>query len=334
MRSLLSAAAIALAAPATALAATPVATYDVSPGHRLAGFALDLDRVVLAEDPVARGACPVVRFAQAPAPLRRLGTDAGPTCRSGGRFWVRPGVRAIGVALDRALWTLVRTGPRGRRSALAVKGSTSEPEVVLATVRRVGAGGPLLGPVIASDWLRLFGQATRGPSGTLAGRVISGNQNAIWDDRGPVLPVGLDPEEHIVVQGAKGEIAVFHAHGRRFGRVDGARARAASVWGERVVVLRSDAGLLDVRDLDGRLIRALIVKPGARPLLDLERRQALYLWGREVHVVDIATGEDRVVARAPRGAFLIDAQIEWGLVAYAYRGGPGGAGRVVVLRRT
>lgn len=123
MRSLLSAAAIALAAPATALAATPQSRRTTCRPGAGSPLALDLDRVVLAEDPVARGACPVVRFAQAPAPLRRLGTDAGPTCRSGGRFWVRPGVRAIGVALDRALWTLVPDRParapqRARREGL------------------------------------------------------------------------------------------------------------------------------------------------------------------------------------------------------------------------
>lgn len=143
---------------------------------------------------------------------------------------MRPGARALGVALDRLmLWTVVRATGTGR-AGLAVKGSAKEGEVVLGRVTgSTTARGPFLGPVVASDWLRLFAFYHRLPTGDLEGTVISGNAKSVWDDRGPMLPVGLDPFEHVVLLGAKGEIAMLYAHSRRhFGRVEGARARAAS----------------------------------------------------------------------------------------------------------
>ncbi|MEN3341099.1 MAG: hypothetical protein V7644_503 [Actinomycetota bacterium] len=306
-------------------------TFLPSPGHRIAGFAMDREWLAVAQDPTARGACPVVRLLRPSggAGARWLTRADGPTCRLGGRFWVRPGDRALGLALTKALW-VVRRGS----TAIAVKASAIEREVVLARVTGIGpARGPFLGPVVATNWLRLFGRYTRSPGGTLTGGVVSGNRRELWTATGPVLPLGLDDEEHAVSVGADGGIAMWHAHGARYGRVPGARARAAALDEGQVLVLRSDRPRLDVRLLSGRLVHSWPVARGAAPLLDADAGVAVYAAGAAVHELTLATGRDHVAARAPAGSKLLDVQIERRLLAYACRGGAAGRGRVVVVAR-
>lgn len=301
------------------------------PGHAIAGFSLDSGWVALAEDPTDAADCPEVVMAEADGgPPEVLTTYEGPTCQLGGSFWVRPGMRAIGNAEEKALW-VVHNGP----TALAVKASMIEPEVVLAKVTGITASGPFLGPVVASRWLRLFGKYSVSADGALRGGVISGNGRELWTAVGPVLPLGLDAAEHAVAVGADGSIEMWHAHGARYGHVPDARAKAAGVGGGQVLVLRSDKPLLDVRLLSGKLVRSWPVADHAAPLLDVDAPDHLvvYLAGPRVHVLDYTNGRDVVAARAPAGTTLIDAQIDSDYLAYALRGGPAGPGRVVVVRR-
>ena len=323
------AAALAVA-PAAGSGQLTATTFLPSAGHRIAGFAIDREWLAIAEDPVAGGSCPVVRLVRATGGTsRRLTRPDGATCRLGGRFWVGPGDRAIGEALEKALW-VVRRGT----TAIAVKASTTEPEVVLARVTGIEPGrGPYLGPVVATNWLRLFGRYTRSGDGTLTGGVVSGNDRELWSATGPVLPLGLDDREHAVSVGADGSIAMWQAHGARYGRVFDSHARAAALDQSLVLVLRNDRPRLDVRQLSGKLVHSWPVAGGAAPLLDADGGVAVYAAGRAVHELTLATGRDRVVAHAPAGATLVDAQLERALLAYAYRGGPAGRGRVVVMPR-
>jgi hypothetical protein len=308
-------------------------TFAASPGHRIAGFSLDRDWLAIAEDPTAKGACPLVVLVRVPGgmPRRTLTKAGGATCRFGGRFWVRPGERAIGNAIVRALWVLRRGSV-----AIAVKASPTEPEVVLVRVADITAQrGPFLGPVVATNWLRLFGFYSALPNGTLIGGAISANNRELWAATGPVLPLGLDDAEHAVAVGADGSIAMWQAHGARYGQVPDAHARAAALDGGTVLVLRDDKPELDVRLLSGKLVRSWPVAPGAEPLLDADVAHdlAVYIAGNAVHELRLDTGADRVAAHAPAGSTLVDAQLEPRFLAYAYRGGPAGAGQVVVVPR-
>jgi hypothetical protein len=299
---------------ASARPAGQSAVFTAAAGHRLAGFALDRDWLVLAEDPASAGACPTVELVGIPARSRRaLTKPGGASCRFGGRFWARPDARPVGNAIVKALWVLFRG-----KQAVAVKASTSEPEVVLD---RVG-GGRVLGPVVAKNWLRLFAS----PDG-----VVSGNRRTLWAE--PTRTLGLDKEEHAVSVAADGSIAMWHAHGARYGRVPDAHARAAAMDAGRVYLLRENAARLDVRALSGRLLHSWRIARGARPLLDVAGDEAVYTAGRAVHELRVTDGRDRVVATVPKGVTLLDAQIEAHNLAYAERGGTAGAGRVVVLRR-
>ena len=322
-----------LALTATFSAAAPAAgtvTLVPSAGHQIAGFALDREWLAVAEDPATTGNCPAIRLVDVAGGVSRPLTSAkGPTCRLGSRFWVRPGGRALGLAIVRAIW-VVRRGA----TSIVAKASPDEPEQVLARVTGIDpVSGPFLGPVVATNWLRLYGHYTRAAAGTLTGEVVSANRRSLWAATGPVLPLGLDDEEHAVTVGADGAIAMWHAHGARYGRVEAARAAAAAVDRGLVAVLRSDAPRLDVRLLSGRRISSWPVAPGSAPLLDADGGVAVYFAGRAVHALSLSTGSDRVVAYAPSGTTLLDAQIERRLIAYAYRGGPAGAGRVVIVGR-
>ena len=322
--------ALAPASGAAKSGPAPLATFAPLAGHRIAGFALDREWLAIAEDPATPGACPVVELVAATGGgARSLTRPGGPTCRLGGHFWVRPGDRAIGLAIIRAMW-VVHDGT----AAIAVKASPHEPETVLARAKSIRpVRGPFLGPVVATNWLRLFASYTRNADGTLNGKVVSGNGRTLWAATGPVLPLGLDDEEHAVAVGADGAIAMWHAHGARYGRVAAAHARGAAVDRGEVMILRSDRPQLDVRELSGRRIASWPVALGASPLLDADAGIAVYTAGRAVHELDLSTGHDRVVASAPPGTTLVDAQIERRLVTYAYRGGRSGAGRVVVIPR-
>lgn len=258
-----------------------------------------------------------------------LTPSAGATCRFGGRFWVRPGMRPIGNAIVKALW-VVRNGS----NAIAVKASPTEREVVLARVSGINADtGPFLGPVAATNWLRLFGEYTRAGDGTLSGGVISGNSRTLWRATGPVLPLGLDDNEHAVSVGADGSIAMWRAHGARYGNVATADAQAAAIVDGTVLVMRADSARIDVRNLNGQLLRSWRIATGALSMLDADSGAVVYFTPIAVHELQIATGRDEVVARVPHGATLIDAQIEKTLIAYAYRGAGAPGGRVVVTAR-
>ena len=310
-------------------AATPV-TFAASAGHWIAGFSLDRNWLTIAEDATEKGGCPEVLLIRMPAGTpRALTRPGGASCRFGGRFWVRPGMRAVGNAIVKALWVL-----RNGSTAAAISSSPSEPEVALVRVAKITAQrGPFLGPVVAQNWLRLFGDYTAFPDGTLAGGAISANDRQLWAAVGPALPTGLDKGEHAVAVGADGSIAMWHAHGAHYGDVPDAHARTAAVDAGTVYVLRSDLPQLDVRRLDGTLVRSWPVAAGAAPLLDVSGNTAVYLAGRDVHALRVDTGADRVLATAPAGSTLLDAQITPSFVGWAYRGGPAGAGKVVVARR-
>jgi hypothetical protein len=323
----------ALRASASGLRAQQrTAVFPASAGHRIVGFSLDRDWLTIAEDATAKGVCPLVVLARVPSGTQRaLTKPGGATCRFGGRFWVRPGDRAIGNAITKALWVMRRGS-----TAIAVKASTIEPEVVLVRLTGITAQrGPFLGPVVATNWLRLFGDYSALPDGTLIGGVISANNFELWAATGPVLPLGLDDAEHAVAVGSDGSIAMWQAHGARYGQVPDAHALAAAVDDGEVLVLRDDKPQLDVRQLSGELVRSWPIASGAAPLLDADvaHNLAVYIAGGSVHELHLDTGVDQVVATAPAGSTLLDAQLEPRFLAYAYSGGPAGAGQVVVVQR-
>jgi len=328
----LAAALLALAFASAAAAPAGPAGFAALPGHRIVGLSLDRDWLAIAEDPTAKGTCPAVVLVRVPSGSSQalLTRPGGPSCRFGGRFWVRPGARAIGNAIERALWVL-----RNGSSAIAVKASPTEPEVVLQRVSEITAQrGPFLGPVVATNWLRLFGDYSISYDGkSLIGGVISANNRELYAAQGPVLPLGLDDAEHVVSIGLDGGIAMWQAHGARYGSVPAAHAQAAALDLGEVLILRGGTPQLDIRQLSGQLVRSWPVAPGAAPLLDADVAHdlAVYIAGGDVHELHLDTGADRVVASAPSGSTLIDAQIEPGVLAYAYAGGPAAAGRVVVV---
>lgn len=296
------------------------AQVTVSPaaGHRIAGIALDRDWLVLAENP-AGGACPVVELVRLSSGARReLTRPGGPTCTLGGRFWSS---RPVANALQTAVWIVKRGG-----TAEAVESKTNQPETAIVTQRGISSPrGPFLGPVVGTNWLVLFGAYTRGMDGKLVGGTISGNDRELWADDGTPVPTGLDDQEHAVSVGADGSIAMWQAHGARFGRVADAHARTAALDAGRVYVLRSDRPQLDVRLLSGALVRSWPVARGAASRLDVAGSTAVYTAGRAVHELDVATGKDTVVATAP--APLVDAQIETHWLVYAT------ATKIVAIRR-
>lgn len=330
LRALIAAAVVALVCASAGSSATASVSFTALPGHRVVAFAADRLWLVLAEDPTTAGACPeVVLFPTDGSGSTVLTPKDGATCRFGGHFWVRQGTRAIGNAIVKALW-VVRNGSQ----AIAVKASPTEGEVVLARVSNIAPdAGPFLGPVVATNWLRLFGDYTRGSDGTLSGGVISGNQRTLWQATGAVLPLGLDDKEHAVSVGADGAISMWHAHGARYGNVANASARAAAMVDGTVLVMRSDSARIDVRTLGGNFLRSWRIASGALPFLDADTGAAVYFTPTAVHELDYATGRDKVVARAPHGTTLIDAQIEKTYVVYAYRGADDPRGTVVVTAR-
>jgi hypothetical protein len=286
------------------------APVTVSPagGHRIAGIGLDRSWLAVAEDSTGSG-CAEVLLIELPATSgRALTSPAGPTCAIRGRFW---STRPIANALQTTVWIVKRGG-----TAEAVESKTGRPETAIVTQHWISSPrGPFLGPVVGTNWLTLFGAYTRGMDGKLVGGAISGNDRELWADDGTPVPTGLDDQEHAVSVGADGSIAMWQAHGARYGRVANAHARTAALDAGRVYVLRRDRPQLDVRLLSGSLVRSWPVVRGAAPRLDISGSTAVYTAGRDVHELDVVTGRDRVVATA--AGPLVDAQIETHWLVYA-----------------
>jgi hypothetical protein len=207
--------------------------------------------------------------------------------------------------------------------------------VVLARVTNIKPDtGPYLGPVVATNWLRLFGDYTKAGDGTITGSVISGNRRTLYEAAGALLPFGLDDKEHAVSVGADGSIAMWHAHGARYGTVPNADARAAAmVDNGTVLLLRADSARIDVRNLAGHLEHSWRIAASALPLIDADTGEAVYFTAKTVHELDYASGRDKLVATVPHGATLIDAQIEKTYVAYLYRDAEYPDGHLVVRAR-
>lgn len=308
-----------LVLPSLALATT----YEAPPGRAIAAFALDRTHVAIAENALSATGCPSVSVGRSGSSLKRITKAGGPTCIAGATIAApSTGQRELGVAIERAIW-IARPFDGG---ALAIMGSSYEPEEVL---QRVGPqSATTLGPVLAENWLRIYGVQRAG-----VGWITSGNRLEKWRDSTAYIPAALDAEEHVIVIGPSGALAGFHPHGARYGRVADAHARAVAVEGRRVYVLRSDRPELDVYSLMGRRLssRKLVGQP--LPLLDVDGGVVVYSSGGSAHALTVATGKDRPIMRLGATGRVLDVQITDRLVGVLEWGGSVRTGRVRVVAR-
>ena len=298
-------------------------TYGAPSGREITAFALDRTHVAVAENALSATGCPSVSTGRIGSALKRITTSDGPTCVPGSVI-ASPstGQRDLGVALDRAMW-IIRPSSGG---ATAIQGSSYEPEEVL---QRVGArSATTIGPVLAENWLRLYGVQRAG-----VGWVVSGNRLEKWRDSTAYIPAALDAEEHVIVIGPSGALAGFHPHGARYGRVADAHARAVAVEGQRIYVMRSDRSQLDIYSLGGRRLGSRLLVGQPSPLLDVDGGVVVYISGGAARALTVATGNDRPIMRVGATGRVLDVQITDRLVGVLEWGGAARTGRVRVVAR-
>ncbi len=303
--------------------AEPARVVEPADGMRLAAVALDGDRLLVVEEPIAAG-CPVVRLGPRDGDLAAITAPGGPTCVEGARLAdPEPGGRAAGVALDRAVWAIAT--PDG--ATRVVMGSAEEGEELLQ--ESAGPAAPRLGTVVAARWLRLYGAVDE--AGT--GWVTSGNRRELWRSDLAYVPVAVDAQEHVVVLGPTGALAAWHPHGDRYGEVPDADAQAAAVSGDRVAVLRRDGRTVDVRDLAGAIASTFPLDVDAAGPIDMDGDAVVLVAGGAAYRLDLGSGSLEPLP-VPDDLRVLDVAISDDAIAVLVEGGDAPGRQVLVLDRS
>ncbi len=295
-------AALVAAVPA---AARPATILDLRSPRNLVGFSADQAGVAVA---IVGAGCPRVVLASAGVATKRFGGPDAATCRSLGFASPQFG-RPLGLALQRAIW-LVETAS-GTAVVAGLAGAPEE-EVLDRAARTVTQ----VGPVAASDWLRLYGRAGE------AGRVtVSARSRVLVGDGAAFMPMSVDRRERIALLGPNGELRLFEQHGRgTLCADDRADLVAVAVDGDRLVGVRSDARTIEVRNLRCRRLATYRSPLVLKPLADLAGRIAIMPSRLTVVVLDLRTGRTWRHASCRERQRLVDAQIERNLVTWACAG--------------
>jgi hypothetical protein len=259
------------------------------------------------------GGCGAVWLWRPGAPARRLGpTPCGPATSTGrGLYGLSFGARA-------AVWVTYTGGNIREHSVWLARGLKRATRIKWVT-HDVDSPSPLL-----------IGEGGTFAIGTELYVATSGLVGS-WQLEGPPAAVAAS-DPYVLVRRQDGPIVVYDRSGgpieARFDYQRGV-ALATKSSGAHIVVLRR--GVLDVLDVARGLLRSWPL-PAARSygddhcgrvscplaalrLADLQGQLALYIRGREVHVLRVSDGKDVVIRRAAVGP--VHAQLEPSGLSYS-----------------
>jgi hypothetical protein len=112
-----------------------------------------------------------------------------------------------------------------------------------------------------------------------------------------------------------GSVGVYSAAGRLLRKVTPTSAQQVALQGNYLVVLTKTRTLAVYDSNTGSLLKTLPVRGVSPRNLDLQAGLAVYTVGRDLHVANVKTGKDRVLATMSHGIEF--AQIEATGVVYA-----------------
>jgi hypothetical protein len=249
------------------------------------------------------------------------------------------GVREVAIAGKRVAWIVTEGGNTYHKDYLFIAALPRPKEHLLASAYREGEGESTLAcghphPTSVGKWIGcLVGARTvlivnRWSTGN-SGRIVSARLDSI-DKRLREIASGGASTDALSTDGGRvavvrtdGSVALYSARGGGLLRVISTSATEAAVRGNDLVVLTT-SGELEVRNShSGGLLHRWPLAAGARSV-DVSQGLASYAarlpggyYPHAVHVIDLSSGKDRIVARQPYAWTTVgDVQLEPAGLAY------------------
>jgi hypothetical protein len=233
------------------------------------------------------------------------------------------GVRELAVAGQRVAWIINQGGNTESDDYLYASLLTKPKEQKIATARRTGdvsgvLSGNWIGGLVGSERLLAVNRWTTDATGTAttAGLYSLGAHNVkpIASGSSTLLAQSVDAGR-IAVLRTDASVRVYSAAGRLLRTVTPSSAQQIVLQGNYLVVLTKTRTLAVFDSKTGSLLKTLPVRGLAPRNLDVQANLAVYTAGRDLHVVQLKTGKDKVLASMSRGINF--AQIEAPGVVYA-----------------
>jgi hypothetical protein len=233
------------------------------------------------------------------------------------------GVRELAIAGQRVAWIINQGGNSESDDALFTSLLAKPTEKKLVSARRTGEvmgvlTGNWIGGLVGSESLLAVNRWATDATGTVTrvGLSVIGayNLRRIVSGSSVLLAQSADAGR-IAVLRSDGSVGLYSAAGRLLRTVTPPSAQQVALQGNYLVVLTKTRTLAVYNFHTGALLKTLLVRGRSPQNLDVQANLAVYTVARELHVVHLKSGKDRVLATMSHGIKF--AQIEAPGVVYA-----------------
>jgi hypothetical protein len=232
------------------------------------------------------------------------------------------GVRELAIAGQRVAWIINQGGNTESDDYLYTSSLAKPTEKKLVSARRTGEAmgvlkGSWIGGLVGSESLLAVNRWATDATGTVTtvGLSVIGpyNLTRIATDSSMLLAQSVDAGR-IAVLRRDGSVGLYSASGSLLRAVTPPSVQQVALQGNNLVVLTKTRALAVYNATTGSLLKTLPVQGRSPQNLDVQANVAIYAVGRELHVVQLKSGKDRVLATMSHGIKF--AQIEAPGVAY------------------
>ena len=233
------------------------------------------------------------------------------------------GVRELAIAGQRVAWIIDQGGNTESDDYLYTSLLAKPAEKKLVSARRTGEvmgvlTGNWIGGLVGSESLLAVNRWATDATGavTTAGLSTIGAHKLrrVASGTSSLLAMSADAGRIAVLRSA-GSVGLYSAAGRPLWTATPTSAQQVAVQGNYLVVLTKTRTLAVYDSHTGSLLKTLAVRGRSPQNLDVQANVAVYTAGRELHVVNLKTGRDRVLATMSHGIEF--GQIEAAGVVYA-----------------
>jgi hypothetical protein len=219
------------------------------------------------------------------------------------------GVRELAIAGQRVAWIINQGGNTESDDYLYTSTLAKPTEKKLVSVRRTGEAlsmlkGNWIGGLAGSDKLLAVNRWATDATGavTAAGLSVIGAYNLRRVVSGPPTMLAQSVEAgRIAVLRRDASVGLYTAAGRLLRTVRPPSAQQVALQGNYLVVLTKTRTLAVYNSTTGSLLKTLRVRGSSPQNVDVQANVAIYTVGRELHVVQLTTGKDRVLASMSQG---------------------------------
>jgi hypothetical protein len=233
------------------------------------------------------------------------------------------GVRELAIAGQRVAWIINQGGNTESDDYLYTSLLSKPKEQKVASALRTGdvmgvLTGNWIGGLVGSDSLLAVNRWATDATGTVTTTGLyaigANNLRRIASGSSTLLAQSADAGR-IAVLRTDGSVGLYSAAGRLLWTATPPSAQQVALQGNYLVILTKTQTLAVYNSHTGSLLKTLPVHGRSPTNLDVQANLAIYTVARELHVVYLKTGKDRVLATMSHGMKF--AQIESPGVVYA-----------------